>query len=340
MIFVDGLPYPAPGSQSRGQGRELLASLLDHPALISASNRLKATPERKVSVSDQSPPVKHVYVFQREYATVDPAAVELVGMDEATTCVGLVIRNRNNGMTSISHMDFPKVVDKGLIQMLSLVADHEAILDVHLIGAFNDASNEHDNDIPGSEGLREQDGYSMCLCSKIIDALHNSHENFHLQTLCVLEHNTKRDSNGNACPIISGIVVNTLSGSIMPASFARSSRCPDEIVRRIRVTVSSEDSSWKGRLLKTYDTFDDKFHIAPCYWLSDWGQIAFSLQQLSDSEILLRCSTSPSAESPDFVENERSIWSYLIQYPDWRQTFVGGKPRVFKRTSNGGWQRN
>lgn len=337
MIFVDGHPFSASGSRSRG--RKLLASLLHHPALISASNRLKATPERKVSVSDQSPPVKHVYVFQREYATVDPALVELVGTDEATTCASLVIRNRNNGMTSISHMDFPGVVDKGLTQMLSLVVDHEAILDVHLVGAFNDASNEHDNDTPGSEGPQKQDSYSMCLCSKIIDALHNSQENFHLQTLCVLEHNTKGDSNGNACPIISGVVVNTLTGSIMPASFDRSSRCPDEIVRRIRVTVSSEDSSWEGRLLKTYDTFQDKFHIAPCSWSSHWGQIAFSLQQLSDSEILLRCSTSPSAEGPDFVENERSVWSYLIRYPHWRQTFVGRKPRVFKRTNDGGWQR-
>lgn len=81
--------------------------------------------------------------------------------------------------TSICHMDFPGVVDKGLIQMLSLVADQEAILDVcfflfyclaiciavflctwevlllqelntqwafelqvHVVGAFNDASNE------------------------------------------------------------------------------------------------------------------------------------------------------------------------------------------------------
>ena len=33
--------------------------------------------------------------------------------------------------------------------------------------------------------------------------------------------------------------------------------------------------------------------------------ISLTLQSLSDSEILLRCSTSPSAEAPDFVDNLR-----------------------------------
>lgn len=37
----------------------------------------------------------------------------------------------------------------------------------------------------------------------------------------------------------------------------------------------------------------------------DWRYYALSLQQYSDSEILLKCSTSPSAEGPDFVDNER-----------------------------------
>lgn len=39
---------------------------------------------------------------------------------------------------------------------------------------------------------------------------------------------------------------------------------------------------------------------------SQWKQhMALSLQHLSDSEILQTCSTSPYAEGPDFVENER-----------------------------------
>jgi len=43
------------------------------------SDRLKATPERRISAGQEAAP-RHVYVFQREYATVDPARVEVRGV--------------------------------------------------------------------------------------------------------------------------------------------------------------------------------------------------------------------------------------------------------------------
>jgi protein N-terminal asparagine amidohydrolase len=60
--------------------------------------------------------------------------------------------------------------------------------------------------------------------------------------------------------------VETATGTVIPACFDRSSRCPDEIVRRIRVSASYEDTSWNGKLLATYDTATDCFKIAPCSW--------------------------------------------------------------------------
>jgi len=60
--------------------------------------------------------------------------------------------------------------------------------------------------------------------------------------------------------------VETSTGSVIPSCFDRTSRCPDEIVRRIRVTSSYEDHSWNGKLLETYDTQTDQFRIAPCHW--------------------------------------------------------------------------
>ncbi|CAA6661606.1 unnamed protein product [Spirodela intermedia] len=329
MIFVDGLPLPLSIASSPRRyrcrslplshhplGYRTLKSLLEHPSLVSASDRLKAMPERKLSsVSEDStaersvPPFKHVYVFQREYATVDPGLVELAGTDEATTCVGFVIRNRDSGMISIAHLDSARVVDLGLDQMLSsLVHGEVGVLDVHLIGGFQDAP------------------YSRS-------------EQFHIKTLCVLGHNTKRDSHGNSFPIISGFLVDTSSGSVMPASFDRSSRCPDEIVRRVRVTVSSGDPRWKGKLMDTYDTSCDRFLIAPCSWSLGWAPFASELLQLPDSEILSQCSTSPLAESPDFVDNERRVFNYLIENPGWRLTFYKGRPRIFERAPSVGWTR-
>uniref|UniRef100_M8B884 Protein N-terminal asparagine amidohydrolase n=1 Tax=Aegilops tauschii TaxID=37682 RepID=M8B884_AEGTA len=116
-------------------GRELVAALMGNPGLRAASERLRAAPERTVPSGPEGP--RHVYVFQREYATVDPARVELVGTDEMTTCVGVAIRNNKTGMTSISHMDFPKIVEGGFKQMLELLGDDDEPFDVGLFSRIS-----------------------------------------------------------------------------------------------------------------------------------------------------------------------------------------------------------
>ena len=57
-------------------GMELVAALAAHPGLRDAADRLKAAPETRISAGREGAP-RHVYVFQREYATVDPARVEV-----------------------------------------------------------------------------------------------------------------------------------------------------------------------------------------------------------------------------------------------------------------------
>ncbi|XP_050284316.1 protein N-terminal asparagine amidohydrolase isoform X10 [Quercus robur] len=270
MIFVGGVPF-----SSSSQGNTLVA-LMEDPILVSAANSFKAIPERKFSVYEESgmdrlTKNKWVYLFQREYGTVDPAFVDFVGTDEATTCVGIVIRNKKNGMTSVSHMDSPNIVDMGLSQMLLHVVDHNMdaeldVLSVHLVGGFEDVSPNYVYSSTRSESQEQLDGHSFPLCAKIVEALFTRPENFHVQTLFVLGHNTRRDSEGNAYPIFHGLVVETSTGLVTPACFDRTSRCPDEIVRKIRVTSAYEDPSWSGKLLETYDTQTDQFRIASCCW--------------------------------------------------------------------------
>ncbi|XP_048134541.1 protein N-terminal asparagine amidohydrolase isoform X2 [Rhodamnia argentea] len=318
---------------------------MDHPSLLSASHLFKSTPERGFSISEESglgssTQPKCVYVFQSEYATVDPAFVDVAGTDEATTCVGLVIRNRSNGKISIAHLDSPAVVEMGLAQMLSQTSDPnlQDEMDVHLIGGFEDASlkrtNRSDAEIHG-----KMDGYSLPLCIKLIETLWRRREKFHIQTFFVLGHNTRRDADGHAYPIITGFLVETSNGSVLPACFDRTSRCPDEVVRRIRITAHSDDPTWTGGLLETYHTQDDKFIIAPCYWSRRQLHIASTLQHLSDSQLLLNCSTSPHAEGPDFVDNLRRQFDYIIKHPHWSETFPKRQPRVFERNGQGGWRR-
>ncbi|KMT18419.1 hypothetical protein BVRB_2g025640 [Beta vulgaris subsp. vulgaris] len=339
MIFVGGVPFER---NSICQGSCDLVALMEHPALVSASLSFKAIPEKKFSTSDASSDEftngKHVYLFQREYATVDPGLVDLIGTDEATTCVGVVFRNRENGMISVAHLDSPKIVDLGLSQMLSRLVDckHDSEIDVHLIGGFEDTPYKHTAHT-GSGSNLEHDGHSFPLCAKIIEALGKSVVKFHIQTLFVLSHNTKTDAAGNALPMFSGLLVETKTGTVIPATFDGTTRCPDELVRRIRISASFEDSRWRNKLLETYDSRTDQFIIAPCSWSKRLVDMASLLQQFPDAEVLRICSTSPSAEAPDFVETHRRLWNYLIQHPNWTETFRMGEPRVFTRTGYGGW---
>lgn len=61
---------------------DTLFALMEHPVLVSISNSFKSTQEKKISVSENSSSErskisKWVYIFQREFATVDPALVDV-----------------------------------------------------------------------------------------------------------------------------------------------------------------------------------------------------------------------------------------------------------------------
>ncbi|KAK1413356.1 hypothetical protein QVD17_35128 [Tagetes erecta] len=322
MIYVNGVQFPS--------GHDMVASLLEHPDLVSASRSFCAIPERKISVTEESVQAKCVYIFQREYATVDPALVEIAGTDEATTCVGMVIRNGRTGMTCVAHLDCPNVVDIGLFQMMSLVADFhddDSILEVHIVGAFEDST---------LQGNRVN-GYSFPLCKKIVESLAESKYKFDIKNFQVLKNNTRRDSKGKAYPIFHGLAVETSSGSVFPASFDSSTRCPDDIIRRIRLSVSFENPRWTGRLLETYETQTDRFVITPFTWSQQLVRYASKMRRLPDLDILINSSTSPFAEGPDFVANQKRVWEYLIQHSDWRHVFPSKLARVFERVGNTTW---
>lgn len=70
-----------------------------------------------------------------------------------------------------------------------------------------DVCMQHANGISTSESYTELDGYSTPLCAKLVETLQRRNEKFHIQTLFVLGHNTKRDSQGHAYPIFHGFLV-------------------------------------------------------------------------------------------------------------------------------------
>lgn len=103
MIFVGGLPFSTDSSSFSSQvptsvtscilfdhhnfnfsnfifheqGIEILVTLMKNPILESAARSFSSIEETKVSCSETSAPNKYVYLFQGEYATVDPSLVHV-----------------------------------------------------------------------------------------------------------------------------------------------------------------------------------------------------------------------------------------------------------------------
>ncbi|KAG5538985.1 hypothetical protein RHGRI_019512 [Rhododendron griersonianum] len=81
MIYVGGVPLST-DSESPPQGSDMLFALMEHPILTSASSSFNDIPERNLTISEESGSErsrrsKCVYVSQREYATIDPALVDV-----------------------------------------------------------------------------------------------------------------------------------------------------------------------------------------------------------------------------------------------------------------------
>ncbi|KAL4601291.1 hypothetical protein ACB092_11G261500 [Castanea dentata] len=262
------------------QGSNILVALMEDPILVSASNSFKAIPKRKIIGFMCSN-------LNLQLLSIGPAFVD--------DCVP------KKKPLRYSHLEFQ-------IEGCKFVGTDEATTYVCLVihHKQNRMTSVANMDSPNivDMGLSQT---SSCVIGHYLDAELDVHlvggfedvspNHFHVQNLSVLGHYTRRDSKGNAYPIF-----NASTGLVTPTCFDRTSRCPDEI-----------DPSWSGKLLETYDAQTDQFRIASCCWCFHQKYISRTLQSLSNFEILLRCSTSPSAEAPDFVQEE-----YLIEHPDWR----------------------
>ncbi|RAL39344.1 hypothetical protein DM860_002877 [Cuscuta australis] len=344
MILVKGddQTFTHYGEFSQPEVREILLSLIHHPRLESIASSYNSLWMGIMSLSRDSSflvtrEIRCVYVGQKEYATVDPSLVDVVGTDGQGTCVGLVIRNPRNGMISVAHIDVRKVVEIGLTQMLSCLVDqddeNDDVLDVHIINGYNTARRE-DSDNKFS-------GLSFFICLKIIEVLCKSTRRFNIQTLHILNRNTIYDQDGNASAKFNGFLVETGTGSIFPTKFHETTKCPDAFIRNsVRLKVALNCPDWDGnRLLETYDTRSDKFCITPYAWDKSFVEYCEAYQKKSDREICNILYTVPVNENPSIAEFGRGKYAYFIKHPDWKEIFPGGQPRIFVRTVDGAWRR-
>ncbi|CAH9094660.1 unnamed protein product [Cuscuta europaea] len=347
MITVGDVSYSISSfdhsSSSSQQGKDILRTLMQNPGLKRVSFALDYTPGGLFSLTNNggfliTPQTKSVFILQKEYATVDPSFVDVVGTHGMSTCVGLIIQNPKSGKISVAHIDVLGVIEIGINQMLSSVDDQDindvTNLNVHLIGGYND-----EPEWANHEDEEKREGVSFPICSKIIEVLCKSTKTFHLRTLHVLDHNTIYDRQGIGNPKFGGFVVETGVGSIFPAMFDETTKGPDEMVREVRRLCCHYDPSWDGRLLDTYDNLSDHYVIAPCSWGRKGAKGFGWFLSLSDREFADNYYfTPPAVLNRNEINYLRGIFAYIFNNPEWKKTFPGGRPRVFARIDCGGWK--
>ena len=301
-LFINGAIMDKLHSDTR-------AFLDAYPSLKEYSRRLLPLPHKTVS------PIGSLCVIQREFAIVAPndPSINIVGTPDATTCSIVVLRHSGTGVVALGHFDGSDT-ERGIQEMIHKVQEYSSSvngeIELHMVGGFNDSK-----------------GYSTELCLSILYCFNRQPVNIHLVTACICELNTFVRSNVNL-PVIHGLAVNVKSGDIFPANFA--DKGPDLALRSSRLLYPGSPE-----MLNVYESYYGVLKIGPfCYQpvrcIDDW--IKF------DDDIILKClSTSPEAESPDYVRETRQALQFIKKHPFPSITVFSNGSRFYRKDEYGQW---
>ncbi|VEN52729.1 unnamed protein product [Callosobruchus maculatus] len=119
-----------------------------------------------------------LYIMQREYAAVAPKneIVNILGSDDATTCIIIIVRDSHSGSTALAHLDNPPGAGKAIeeiIEKLQHLPDAYSKYDMYLVGGYQDP-----------RGLSDQ------LFEEIFKTVQKLPQEIHLKLACIGETNT------------------------------------------------------------------------------------------------------------------------------------------------------
>ncbi|XP_029661681.1 protein N-terminal asparagine amidohydrolase [Formica exsecta] len=263
-------------------------------------------------------PVGLLYVQQREMAATLPQDknVNILGSDDMTTCIIVVVRHSGSGAAALAHLDGSGTEDAA-VAMIQRVTEltlgyPEGRLELQLVGGYSDPRN-----------------YSEELFYTILSAFHKQPVEIDLTLCCVGELNTTVKA-GIHWPVIYGIGLNVKTGEIFPASFP--DKGPDQALRCARQLTGGQ------QVLDIYDCGLGLLRIGPFNYDPLRGVDLWLAQ--SDQFILQHLSTSPEVEQPHFVSQVRATLKYIQdnQFPA-VTVFRDNKPHYYRRDEiTGVWQ--
>ncbi|KAK6632623.1 hypothetical protein RUM43_013391 [Polyplax serrata] len=282
----------------------------NHPVYRDSALQLVSIPTKVVG------PVGLLYIQQRELAVTAPhdKNVSILGSDDATTCIIVVLRHSGSGAVGIAHLDGVGT-EEGVQSMVQRVQQlalgyPEGRLELQMIGGFTNNRRNYSEELFGS----------------IMHAFHKQPMEVDLTTACVGELNTTIRG-GIHWPIIYGIGVNVKTGEIFPATFP--DKGPDPALRSARHLTGGQ------QVLDVYDCELGLLRIGPFNYEPLRG-VDLWLQQ-SDEFILQHLSTSPEVEPPLFVTQIRATLKYIQDHPFPAVTvFRDNRPHYYRRDETSG----
>ncbi|XP_067002297.1 protein N-terminal asparagine amidohydrolase [Anabrus simplex] len=281
----------------------------NHPIYKDTVSQLLSVPTKVVG------PVGLLYVQQRELAVTVPhdKNVTILGSDDATTCIIVVLRHSGSGAVAMAHLDGCGTEDcvSTLVQRVQEAAlgYPEGRLELQLVGGFSDARN-----------------YSETLFYNIMYAFHRQLVEIDLTLACVGELNTTVRNNIH-WPILYGVGMNVKTGELFPATFP--DKGPDQALRYARHLTGGQ------QVLDVYDCNLGLLRIGPFNYDPLRG-VDLWLEQ-TDEFILQHLSTSPEVEPPHFVMQIRATLKYIQDHPFPAVTvFRDNRPHYYRRDENSG----
>ncbi|KAG6458731.1 protein N-terminal asparagine amidohydrolase [Manduca sexta] len=267
--------------------RALLAA---HPGYRDAAAQLIAAAARVV------PAPGLLYVAQRELAAVVPhdKNVSIIGSDDATSCIIVVVRHSGSGAVALAHLDGSGTAEAAAamvarVQQLA-VGYPEGRLELQLVGGFTDPHR-----------------YSDELFANIMLSFHRLTVEIDLTLACCCELNTALGG-GSPAPLVTGVGVDIRAGDLFPATFQ--DKGPELPLRGARTITSGPHSA---QVLDIYDSGVGMLRIGPFNYDPLRG-VDLWLEQ-SDDFILQHLSTTPAVEPPHFVHNIRVTLKFIQQHP-------------------------
>jgi hypothetical protein len=263
---------------------ELYQYVVDHVPVLTTS------PRRDLEVD-----AKTVYVFQREFAVVDRWQSLTLGSDRATTCHLLAAHSPSTAF--LAHLDGAAGQMPALLHALRDAFDDEHILEVNLVGGFDDA-----------RGLSRQLGMELLWTLRNAVPLWPA-ARFHLRTCTIGPHNTTSE-NGEPTPRIRGLAIRTGTIELIPGAWFPDPQ-PHRLARAAMAFAGSPPlASVYNRWRATYQVDLGELTWQPV------ERLAALLAITDDEEFLQATSTSPRAEHAEYCDEMREMLRYLL----WLQT--------------------